>query len=264
MLTLHHATSSVSSAKVRLVLSEKAIAWRGEVLDLQRGDQHRPDYRALNPSGVVPTLVDDGRVIVESTIIMEYLEDTCAASPRLMPADPYARATVRHWLRRVDDLHLSCATVTFALAFRRVLASKTPEELEARFAGMSEPGTRERILQAVAKGLDAPHAAYALRRYDKLLGDVDTALAHAEHLAGDVYSLADAALTPYVLRARMLGLDGLWVDRRPNLTRWFDAVRARASFDEAVESVLTDADRKRLTVSREEIWPRASEILASA
>jgi glutathione S-transferase len=262
MITLYHASASVAATKVRLVLSEKAIPWRGEVLDPQRGDQRRAEYRALNPSGVVPTLVDDGRVIVESTIIMEYLEDAFPASARLMPADPYARASVRHWLRRVDDLHTSCATLTFAVAFRRALAHKTPEQIEAHFSGAADPEMRERLVQAVTKALDAPQAAHALRRYDKLLGDVESVLDKSAYLAGDAYSLADAALTPYMLRAQMLGMDGLWVDRRPNLARWFDAVCARPSFDEAVSRVLTETDRQRLTVAREETWPRAQQILA--
>ncbi len=263
MLTLYHATASVASAKVRLALAEKGIPWRGEVLDLQRGDQRRPEYRALNPNGVVPALVDDGRVIVESTIIMEYLEDAHAATPRLLPSDPHERANVRRWARKVDDLHVSCATVTFGIAFRRALVNKPPEAIAAHFSGLSDPEMRERIIQAVTSGLDAPAVATALRRYDQLLGDADAALAGSAWLASDTYSLADAALTPYVQRAEMLGLDRLWVERRANLARWFDAVRARPSFEAAVRGVLTDVDRQRLSVARDDTWPRASQLLAT-
>ena len=65
MLYLYHGTTSVCAIKVRLALAEKALPWQGEVLWLQRGDQYRPDYLKLNPNAVVPTLVHDGKAIIE-------------------------------------------------------------------------------------------------------------------------------------------------------------------------------------------------------
>ena len=63
MLYLYHGSTSVCAIKARLTLAEKNLSWDGEVLDLQRGDQHRPEYRKLNPNHcVLPTLVHDGRV----------------------------------------------------------------------------------------------------------------------------------------------------------------------------------------------------------
>src|ERR1700733_265030 len=72
MLYLYHGTTSVCAIKVRLTLEAKALPGEGEVLWLQRGDQYRPEYLKLNPNALVPTLVHDGKVIIESTVIMEY------------------------------------------------------------------------------------------------------------------------------------------------------------------------------------------------
>ena len=91
MLYLYQASTSVCPVKVRVVLAEKGLAYEGEVLDLQRGDQHRPDYAKLNPNEAVPTLVHDGRAIIESTLIIEYLDETFPAPPP-MPAGPFGRA----------------------------------------------------------------------------------------------------------------------------------------------------------------------------
>jgi glutathione S-transferase len=66
---------SVCAAKVRLALAEKEINWIGHHLNLRAGDALRPEYLRLNPDGVVPTLIDKGNVITESTVICEYLED---------------------------------------------------------------------------------------------------------------------------------------------------------------------------------------------
>jgi glutathione S-transferase len=86
-------------------------------------------------------------------------------------------------------------------------------------------------------------------------------LSRVPYLGGDVYSLVDAAVTPYVYRAEMLGLDQLWVDRRPQVTAWFERVRARPSFERAITGVLTDLDKERLSVARDESWSAAREIL---
>ena len=262
MLYLYHGTTSVCAIKARLTLTEKNLAWDGEVLDLQRGDQHRPEYEKLNPNHVVPTLVHDGRVLIESTLIIEYL-DEAFATPALMPADPYARAQARLWMKKIDDyLHAACSTVTFAIAFRKVLLKKTAQELEARFAAMPDPAYRERQRLSVQHGVKAPHVPPALRNYDRYIGEMEAALARTPYLAGETYSLADIAATPYVNRAAALGMDRLWVGRRPHVEDWFARMRARPSFATAVTEWMTDADRDRFDIPHDEIWREISGVMA--
>lgn len=262
MLYLYHGTTSVCSIKVRLALAEKALSWTGEVLDLQRGDQHRPDYARLNPNEVVPTLVHDGRVIIESTLICEYLDEAFPA-PALMPADPYARATTRLWMKKIDDyLHAACSTVTFATANRKVLLRKSAEELAAHLARVPDPAYRERQRLAVADGLAAPHVALAVRNYDKYIGEMERTLAQTPWLAGDAYSLADAAATPYLNRAEMIGMDLLWTQTRPQVARWLERVRARPSFAAGVTQWLRPEDHERFTVPRAETAGAVRRVLA--
>lgn len=75
VLELYHHGSSTCAAKVRFALAEKAIAYRSHYVDLLKGENFRPEYLKLNPQAVVPTLVHEGVVLVESTVIREYLED---------------------------------------------------------------------------------------------------------------------------------------------------------------------------------------------
>ena len=111
MLELYHHGSSVCAAKVRLVLYEKGLEWKGHYLDILKGDQFDPEYVKLNPKAVVPTLVHDGKVITESTLICEYLDEVFP-DPPLKPADPYARWQMRLWTKAVDDqVHPACARV---------------------------------------------------------------------------------------------------------------------------------------------------------
>lgn len=262
MIKLYHGTTSVCAIKVRLVLAEKNLDWDGEILNLQQGDQHRPDYLKLNPNGVIPTLVHDGNVIVESSIVLGYL-DEAFPDPPLMPADPVLRARARIWMKRVDDtLHAAIGVVTFATANRKVLIRKTPEELAAHFERIPDPAYRERQRQSVEMGLAAPLVETAIRQYDRAVGQMEADLGETEFLAGDAWSLADAALTPYINRADMLGLEGLWRNR-PNVARWYAAMKARPTYASCVTDVLTDADHDRFDIPRDETDAKLREILAA-
>src|SRR5688572_2478019 len=88
MLKLYHYWSSVCSQKVRLCLAEKGLEFASQHINLFDFDHWSPEYVKLNPKGVVPTLVHDGRPIIESNVIIEYLEDAYP-SVRLRPRDPY-------------------------------------------------------------------------------------------------------------------------------------------------------------------------------
>ena len=89
MITLYHHGSSVCAAKVRVALAEKSLPWQGVYVDILRGDQFDPAYTKLNPKAVVPTLVHDGKVIIESTVICEYL-DECFPGPAAETRRPRA------------------------------------------------------------------------------------------------------------------------------------------------------------------------------
>jgi glutathione S-transferase len=104
--------------------------------------------------------------------------------------------------------------------------------------------------------------ALAVRQHDKYLGEMEAALADAPYLAGEAYSLADAAATPYVNRAEMIGMDVLWSDR-PRVAAWLARMRARPSFERAVTRWMSDADRDRFDVPRGETADKVREILSS-
>src|SRR4029453_9600982 len=91
MPTLYDAARCPYCARVRIVLAEKSVAYETVAVDLD--DRPRWIYD-LNPGGRVPVLDDDGRVLPESRVIMEYLEDRFPKPP-LLPGDPMGRARVR-------------------------------------------------------------------------------------------------------------------------------------------------------------------------
>jgi glutathione S-transferase len=262
MLYLYHGTTSVCAIKVRLALEEKGLAWTGEILDLRRGDQHRPEYLKLNPNGVVPTLVHDGRTVIESTLIIEYL-DEAFPEPPLMPSDPYSRAVARLWMKKIDDtLHAACSAITFAVAFRKEMQAKPAAELDAHLARIPDAAYRERQRLSIAQGLAAPHVVQAVRCYDKYIAQMEETLAGSPYLSGSSYSLADLAATPYVNRAQRLGMSQLWA-KRAHVEAWFERMRERPSFEVAVARWLTDADRRRFGGPHEDVRQALSAIVAA-
>lgn len=101
-LTLHHVWRSSASRCVCLCLEERNLASESKVADMQAMEHHFPDYLMINPNGVVPALINDGKPFYESGTICEYV-DECFPEPPLRSADLYDRARMRNWIRHADE-----------------------------------------------------------------------------------------------------------------------------------------------------------------
>ena len=261
MLTLYHGRTSVCSIKARLALAEKGVRFDSQLMTL-RGDQFDPGYMKLNPNAVVPTIVHDGRVVIESTVIMHYA-DEAFPGPALMPADPFARSKVRMMTKLMDEyVHVACMTLTFATANREWLARMTPQEMKAELAKSPDRKRAEIKRQVITHGLDAPLVVDSLHQHQKLLDDIEVAIEDGPYLAGEQWSVADGAATPYVWRLDKLKLARMWNDR-PDVRAWYDRVRSRPSFKAGVDDWLSPADIERYAHAPDP-WPKVQQILQAA
>ena len=128
MLDLYHHGSSVCAAKVRFALGEKDLEWQGHYLDILKGDQFAPEYQKLNPKAVVPTLVHDGRVIVEFDRHQRISSTRSFPTCRSSRTSPVERAEMRLWTKAVDEnLHPACGEITFASCHRHIVR-RLPED----------------------------------------------------------------------------------------------------------------------------------------
>jgi len=187
--------------KVRVVLAEKKLEYRPETLDVW-GD--RATIASVNPLGKVPCLVlDDGSVLVDSRVIVEYL-DTLSPVGRLIPSLGRERAEVRSWEAMADG----------------VLDAAVLARMEYAFAGRSaeqrSPAWVERQLGKVWAGLEAMGNGLGQKTYFAGTG---------VHI-----SLADIAVGCALawLRFRFPELD--WAARHPNLAQLLERLEARPSF----------------------------------
>lgn len=257
MLTLYHDHNAVCCHKVELVLFEKGLEFESRTVPLFRSAQFEPAYLKINPRGVVPTLVHDGRTIIESTVICEYLDEIFPVRP-LMPVDPGERAQVRQWTKLVDEeIHEAGSVLSFCAMFRDRMLAADEADREKRFRNVGDP-TREAVYRSsVEQGVASPFAFRAIASYERLVRDLESRLAMTgDWLAGGRYSLAEAALTPYFARAEYIGLLDIWTAGRPNTEDWWRRIKARANFVAVIAETLTAADLAEMRGSGEKIRSR--------
>tara|TARA_B100000315_G_scaffold138092_1_gene127113 strand:+ start:1808 stop:2605 length:798 start_codon:yes stop_codon:yes gene_type:complete len=261
-IELYHHGSSVCAAKVRLCLAEKGRDWHGHYIDILKGDQFDPGYLKLNPKALVPTLVHDGRVLTESTVICEYLDEVFP-DPPLKPTGPYERAVMRIWTKAVDeDLHSGpVGALTFCASHRYVLRRLPEKALEAFLGGNPDPVKRARKRRWVEQGFDGPDALGAVLAYDKFVGAMETRLAQVPWLAGQTFTLADVGAVPYIVRLDMLAMQGFWRDR-PHVAEWFNRINERPSFQPAFYQWIPDDLLDDLASNGANAWPEVEAILA--
>jgi glutathione S-transferase len=136
--TLYNAPQSTCSQRVRFVLNAKGLPFEEIKLDLLAGDQLKPEYLALNPNGVVPTLDHDGAIVIDSSVIIEYLDEVAPDRGRLTPQDPVKRAHMRALMRFIDEMPAAAVRVpTFNLAFLPRFAAMSMNSLRPWAAPVS-------------------------------------------------------------------------------------------------------------------------------
>ena len=226
---LYNAPQSTCSQRVRFVLNAKQLAFEEVKLNLLAGDQLKPEYLALNPNGVVPTLDHDGQIVFDSTVITEYLDEV-EPDTSFTPASPVARARMRALMHFIDEMPAAAVRVpTFNLAF---LPSYQRMSREA-FVAMAEskPLRREFMLSMGQTGFPETEMSAALARlrrsYERL--DAEINRSGGPWLLGERITLADVAAMPALVRMHDLGLPD-WRDLERVVT-WFDNIRAHAAFE---------------------------------
>lgn len=267
MLELYHHGSSVCAAKVRFAFAEKGIvADKMHYVDILNGEQFEPEYIKINPKAVVPALVHDDKIINESTLICEYVDEVFPGTS-LMPDDPYVRTQVRLWTKAVDEqLHPACGELTFVCCHRHIVMRLGKEKLVKFLESTPDQSVtskwKQRKQEIVRMGFDAPGIDDTIRLYDSYLSKMDATLADNKWLAGDTFTLADVALAPYVNRLDMLSMARMWSDGRlPHLEDWFDRLKVNPNFTSAFLDWCPEELTNDLKTFGEQSWPDVKQII---
>ena len=265
MLSLYHHGSSACAAKVRFALAEKGLDWDSHYVDLMRGEQFAPDYVALNPKAVVPTLVHDGAVITESTVICEYIDEAFPDKPPILPPDPLSRAQVRIWTKAVDEeLHPACSALTYIASHRYTILRNGVGDFEEFLSSGGTEGraARERKWQWIQQGFEAPGAADQVRVYAGFISRMERALATREWLVGGSLTMADIAMAPYVYRLDVLSMGDLY-QAYPRVAGWYSSIRSRASFTSAFVAWMPGELAREMNANGARAWNEVAVILGA-
>jgi glutathione S-transferase len=221
---LYNAPQSTCSQKVRICLWEKNLPFAEKKLDLFKGDQLTPEYKKLNPNGVVPTLIHDDEIIIDSSVIIEYLDELCP-EPALSPPTPAGRAHMREWLRFFEEVPTPAVRVpSYNLVFLRHFQNMSEEEFIA--FGESKPLRRDFFLKMGRTGYSNEEMKQAEARLKMSCVRMEAALKEGgPWLVGD-YSLADICIMPVMMRMHDIGMDTLWADC-VEVAEWFARFRQR-------------------------------------
>ena len=240
MLKLYHFHSSTCSKKVRITLTEKGMDWDSHHVNLfpdgDKGPEHlEPWYTKLNPVGVVPTLDHDGRIIIESNIIIEYL-DELQPEPSLRPDDLWERAQMRRWLDKSEHIiHRNVNIISYGKRHAARWAQQTREEQIALINKQPDIARRAEYMRRYTEGISKEEEGRALVVLGSIMDEMEATLQTQDWLAGDSYSLADIAVTPFIQRFEMNILTEL-VDWgvRPALGAWWERIKARHAYEPAM------------------------------
>jgi glutathione S-transferase len=245
---LHYAGSSCSQ-KLRIVLNLKGIAWQSHPVDLPGNENFRPWFLGINPRGLVPVLVHDGAVHIESNDIITYLERVFP-EPRLIPAGH--EDEVAALLRHEDDLHLDLRTLSFRFVFAPPGPPK-PAEALASYA-VNGAGTvqgavdRDKQVQidfwqrAAREGFTDASVRAAAHRFRAAFDSLDRTLAAKPYLMGDALSVLDIAWLVYAHRLSLAGYP--FARLHPQVFAWKERLRSQPAFAREIDLLRHSSDQR--------------------
>ncbi len=236
-----HAAGSSCSQKLRVFLNLKGIPWESHLVDLHSNENFRPWFLGINPRGLVPVLVHDGVVYIESNDIITYLEKTFP-EPRLIPAG--FENEVAKLLHHEDELHIDLRILSFRFVFSPSGPPKSAEALQSYAAngsgtvqGVADTDKAAQIAfwERVTKdGFTDDMARTSARKFRAEFDALDLRLGKSSYLLGEAISVLDIA---WFIYANRLSLGGFPIARlHPRVDAWMTRLAARPEFAKEILS----------------------------
>ena len=230
-LHLYHTARSNCAARVRLLLEEKELKWIGHHIDLGKKENITPEYFGINPKGVVPSLVNDGSVVVESNDILLYLEENFPV-PGFRNVSDELQPEIDYWLQQSGDLHLPAIKTFQYYKINANLLTKTEEE-ETRYAELQKDPEMLAFhgKHSGGRSFTDEDANRAVSLLEIAFKKMDVAIADGGYIVGDNYTLADISWSP-TITTLMAG--GFNFGPYPNVETWYNKILQRSQFQNAV------------------------------
>eukprot|EP00746_Dinoflagellata_sp_MGD_P161590 gnl/MRDRNA2_/MRDRNA2_88795_c0_seq1.p1 gnl/MRDRNA2_/MRDRNA2_88795_c0~~gnl/MRDRNA2_/MRDRNA2_88795_c0_seq1.p1 ORF type:complete len:282 (+),score=53.63 gnl/MRDRNA2_/MRDRNA2_88795_c0_seq1:101-946(+) len=244
-LHLFHFEHSLCSRKVRLFLREKELEWTSHPINLMKGEHLTPWYMGINPRGLVPVLVHDGKVIIESNDIMVYLDDHFEGKTKMMPQTPEEMKITHDLLNLDDSVHMDIRVLTFSkkpreqveASMRRKLpilsASTTAKTVggvaEADIGGQSKQEQIDFAQRLLEKPFSEEEQKKALASVLAIITTAQETLGDKPYMLGDRITLGDVAYFITMSRVRAMTQHD-WSVSHPTMYKLYAKLLERPSF----------------------------------
>jgi glutathione S-transferase len=231
-LHLYHFWLSSCSQRVRVVLAEKELNWVAHPVDISPiGLEHSSEeYQSIHPKGLVPALVHNGQVVVESIDIIDYL-DNKFPEPRLSLTSGKGQNEMHIWMDRADAAQHSIKTLTHEFLFKS--DRMNPEQL-VRFKDHHKNKELCDFMEVFCsdEGFPKSEIESELKLQHDEFSNLDQALQNQQWLVENSFSLADIAWIPNVRRLDIMGYP---LERHSNLFAWYERFQKRQSYQKGIE-----------------------------
>ena len=237
-LNLIHFSGSSCSQKTRIFLNLKGLDWVSHHVDMSSGENHSDWFLGINPRGLVPILVDDGEVHIESNDIIQYLEEKFP-EPKLIP-EGYKTLT-SELLKEEDDLHLDIRNISFRFLFGK-LARKRPssikkfEDYEGTIEGKRDSHKVKEVNfynDFLKQGIPVDALKQSVTKFIKVYERFEQDLANQEFLLGEEVSVLDIAWFIYTHRLDLAGYD--FKKRHRAVYNWYLNLLGKEAFKKEIE-----------------------------
>ena len=221
---LFHFSGSACSQKLRIFFNIKKINWNSHVINLIKQEQFSEWFLGINPRGLVPTLVHDGDVHIESNEIMAYL-DGVYKDNKLFPIDLIDE--INKDLAFEDSLHHDLRRLTFRYIIPHALGKKNPsmidakEQFEGTIQGKADENKSKEILfwkNHYKNGITDDEIVESANKFKNIYEDFDKTLKNQKYLKGDEFTVVDLA---WYVSTKRLAMAGIPIEKYKNVQKWF-------------------------------------------
>lgn len=235
---LFHFSGSACSQKLRIFFNIKKINWNSHVINLIKQEQFSEWFLGINPRGLVPTLVHDGDVHIESNEIMAYLDDVYKDN-KLFPIDLIDE--INKDLAFEDSLHHDLRRLTFRYIIPHALGKKNPstidakEQFEGTIQGKADENKSKEILfwkNHYKNGITDDEIVESANKFKNIYEDFDKTLKNQKYLKGDKFTVVDLA---WYVSTKRLAMAGIPIEKYKNVQKWFSNLDNDENFKKEIK-----------------------------
>jgi GST-like protein len=250
MLTIYHWEPNANSGKPLLAACEKGIEFQSKYVDMLGFEQHAPEYLQINPNGTIPSMVHDGVLVMESTTMMEYI-DQAFDGPSLRPQDPFERWRMRWWCRFFDQfVGPSISMFGWSWFVGPSVRQRDPEELRARIERIPLKERRVAWSKAIYGTFSPDEMAESARRIAIGAEHLEAALRERPWVAGRTYSIADIAGFNMLAGLPAMKAEVANDEKTPHLMEWLRKINERSAVGKCLQLGRTELMRRYVHLAR--------------